>query len=64
VGGTGATGSEAVVQALKRGAKVTVLARTPSKMVQPPVGLALFASRILPSKHQNISLTASTYKPK
>jgi nucleoside-diphosphate-sugar epimerase len=25
-----------VVQALKRGAKVTVLARTPSKMVQPP----------------------------
>lgn len=36
IGGTGATGSEAVVQALKRGAKVTVLARTPSKMVQPP----------------------------
>ena len=36
VGGTGGTGAECVVQALKRGAKVTVLARTPSKMVQPP----------------------------
>lgn len=36
LGGTGGTGSECVVQALKRGAKVTVLARDPSKMVQPP----------------------------
>jgi len=36
IGGTGGTGAECVVQALKRGAKVTVLARTPSKMVQPP----------------------------
>mmetsp|Transcript_33902 Transcript_33902/g.85335 ORF Transcript_33902/g.85335 Transcript_33902/m.85335 type:complete len:305 (-) Transcript_33902:518-1432(-) len=36
IGGTGATGAECVVQALKRGAKVTVLARTPSKMAQPP----------------------------
>ena len=35
-GGTGGTGSECVVQALKRGAKVTVLARTPSKLAQPP----------------------------
>eukprot|EP00227_Mantoniella_beaufortii_P011399 CAMPEP_0197596968 /NCGR_PEP_ID=MMETSP1326-20131121/26250_1 /TAXON_ID=1155430 /ORGANISM="Genus nov. species nov., Strain RCC2288" /LENGTH=293 /DNA_ID=CAMNT_0043163563 /DNA_START=121 /DNA_END=1002 /DNA_ORIENTATION=- len=35
-GGTGGTGSECVFQALKRGAKVTVLARTPSKMVYPP----------------------------
>ena len=35
-GGTGGTGSECVVQALKRGAKVTVLARTPSKLTQPP----------------------------
>jgi putative NADH-flavin reductase len=36
IGGTGGTGAECVVQALKRGCKVTVLARTPSKMVQPP----------------------------
>ena len=36
IGGTGGTGAECVVQALKRGAKVTVLARTPSKMVYPP----------------------------
>jgi cation diffusion facilitator CzcD-associated flavoprotein CzcO len=36
IGGTGATGAECVVQALARGAKVTVLARTPSKMAQPP----------------------------
>ena len=36
LGGTGGTGSECVVQALKRGAKVTVLARDPSKMTQPP----------------------------
>ena len=35
-GGTGGTGSECVVQALRRGAKVTVLARDPSKMRQPP----------------------------
>ena len=36
LGGTGGTGSECVVQALKRGAKVTVLARDPSKMTTPP----------------------------
>ena len=36
IGGTGATGSECVVQALARGAKVTVLARTPSKLAWPP----------------------------
>jgi len=36
IGGTGATGSECVVQALARGSKVTVLARTPSKLAQPP----------------------------
>lgn len=35
-GGTGGTGSECVVQALRRGAKVTVLARDPSKMRRPP----------------------------
>ena len=36
IGGTGGTGSECVVQALERGAKVTVLARDPSRMVHPP----------------------------
>ena len=36
IGGTGGCGAECVVQALKRGSKVTVLARTPSKMVYPP----------------------------
>ena len=36
IGGTGGTGSECVVQALKRGAKVTVLARDPSRMTMPP----------------------------
>ena len=36
IGGTGGTGAECVVQALKRGAKVTVLARDPSKMTTPP----------------------------
>jgi len=35
-GGTGGTGSECVVQALAAGAKVTVLARDPSKLAMPP----------------------------
>lgn len=54
IGGTGGTGSECVVQALKRGAKVTVLARDPSKMRQPPGSGG--ASEGQPVSHPNLTV--------